>query len=509
MTMSFFFRIVLSTTVLLNYIMKIASHYLFRSLDEYQYNEKRSNIIILSLFNEIFQVIMMYLGVTQILCSRIAFWNIFILYITNILYLLKSKLICMFLSIGIFFFGNNQIAKLCIFLIYSLIYSRKLRKISKQTGFGFKADTILMIIIQFLFIIAPKYYRTIDEPNDKRLVLTIMLLENTKYVSIEHSLNSNDILWGVGLGCENSTTDQERSYVDKNIDISQCFFSRSSKFSGRGGVIYIDGGTYSMKVYCSMFYFCSAIFGGAIHFNSRNTDLKMICSNKCSASYDHFAYLKSSLMNLVEHLSISTCSLTQLGSRSICFAGGTHKVDNTNSSMNNAAEISGMSISSSSFTSTHCTFSNNKVSNNVCIQLHSISGTISMEYANIIHNNSPSVGIVCIYGVGSKKMLFCVFQNNHDYLFCVWEGSLEVSHSFISHSALSFSSQLAVATATNNSNIIRITYQINFFHSLYCNADIPIPQRSLEKTNDKTIWRTYNSIIDMNMFPIFFSYLIS
>ena len=164
-----------------------------------------------------------------------------------------------------------------------------------------------------------------------------------------------------------------------------------------------------------------------------------------------------------------------------------------------------------------------------------------MSYANIVHNNSPyDYGVVYVYGVlyslggpqlglkGSGKMMYCIFKNNHNYLFCVYQGSLEVYHSFINHSA-SFSRSTSVSKY-NNSLTNTITYQLQFFNDLYCNADIPLIQRSLEETvretlketQRETVGRTYDSECemrmlssdlakrksDMYMYPIFISIVI-
>ena len=72
-----------------------------------------------------------------------------------------------------------------------------------------------------------------------------------------------------------------------------------------------------------------------------------------------------------------------------------------------------------------------------------------MSYSNIVHNNSPYNGVVFVEGGGSRKMMYCIFQNNQNTLFGVRGGSLEVSHSFIYHSA-SFSNENAVSTSNNN-----------------------------------------------------------
>jgi len=153
-----------------------------------------------------------------------------------------------------------------------------------------------------------------------------------------------------------------------------------------------------------------------------------------------------------------------------------------------------------------------------------------MSYANIVHNNSPSYGIVYVSGAGSRKMMYCIFKNNQNFLFNVFGGSLEVSHSFIDHSASSFSTSTAVSTSNNNSFTNTITYQLQFFNDLHCNADIPLIQRSLEETlretqketQKETVGRTYDSECemrmlssdlvkrksDMYMYPIFISFVI-
>ena len=190
--------------------------------------------------------------------------------------------------------------------------------------------------------------------------------------------------------------------------------------------------------------------------------LRMICANSCSCGADysgHFSYLIASQMNQVEYLSVSNCSNTTSGYCPIRLDFGDQRVDNTNSSMNNAERVSGIWIESpSSVTSSYCTFSNNKVSFSICIYFYSTSGTISMSYANIVHNNSPSqYGVVFVNGAGSKMMMYCIFKNNQNTLFCVNQGSLEVSHSFIDHSGtLSYG---AVSTSNYNSftNTFRAT----------------------------------------------------
>jgi len=175
------------------------------------------------------------------------------------------------------------------------------------------------------------------------------------------------------------------------------------------------------------------------------------------------AYLQASHVNQVEYLSVSNCSNTKSGYESIRFSTGNQGVNNTNSSLNNAIQNSGIYVySPSSFTISHCTFSNNKVSESRCIIFYYTAITISMSYANIVHNNSPSNGVVYIYGAGPKKMMYCIFQNNQNTLFCVSSGSLEVPHSFIDHSG-SFSTSKAVST----SNLFLLSLKSHFIDSSF------------------------------------------
>jgi len=320
---------------------------------------------------------------------------------------------------------------------------------------------------------------------------------------------------GVGFGCVNESIDHGRSNYQDNINISQCFFSRYSHYSGSGGVIYVHGESYSMRANYSMFYYCvCSSEGGAIYFSSTDSNIKMICANRCSCGADysgHFAYIRASQIGQVEYLSVSNCSQILSGYYPIRTNSGNQRADNTNSSLNRAFWGSGILIDSpSSFSGSHCTFSNNNVSSSVCIYFISTSDTISMINTNIVQNNSPDGwGIIVVNGGGSRKMMYMIFQSNENYLFYISGGSLEVSHSFIDHSSL-LSYATAVST-TNNTFTNRMTYQIRFFDSLHCNADSPFidaspiltidqsPIRSLEKTIEESLKMSYERTIDQTI----------
>jgi len=304
-----------------------------------------------------------------------------------------------------------------------------------------------------------------------------IISKNSKNCLNIHLWFKNGSVHSNKAGCVNEHINQGRSYEQTNIDISSCFFSRSSQYSNYGGVIYISGSSYSMSVTNSMFYNCECSgYGGAIYFSSYDSVLRMICANSCSASAYHYALIQTYQNNRVEYLSVSYCSYTTSGYSSISLSSGIQSVDNTNCSMNNAYQISGIYVDVPySFTSSHCTFSNNKVSDCICIYFWINSGT--MLFSNIVNNNSPSQqGVVFVNG--AYNMLYCIINDNQNTLFYIYGGSLEVSHSFIFHIA-TFSSGHVVSISCNNSFILIPTYHEQFFNSYYCHTDFP--ERSLEK----------------------------
>jgi len=341
--------------------------------------------------------------------------------------------------------------------------------------------------LMIFFVLARFLLGCINVKHDSTQKIPILgtITKFLKQKPLRLSFFSENLFLCVFLGCESERIDQGRSYYQTNISISHCFFSRSLQFSEKGGVIFVEGDYYRMNVNYSMFYNCvCSNAGGAIYFSSSYSYLRMICANKCScgtSSNGQFAYPYAYRENQVDYLSMSNCSHTTSGSYPIRLDAGNQKIDNTNSSMNNAKSGSGILIYSSiAFTSSHCTYSNNNVAQYSCIHIYNSPGTLS--FANIVYNNSPTYGIVYVEGTESRKMLYCIFHNNQNRLFCVIAGTLEVSHSFIDHSSSSFSTSKTISTSTNNSLTNRITYQIQFLKSYYCNAQLPVPVPSPMRT---------------------------
>ena len=394
-----------------------------------------------------------------------------------------------------------QIIHFCKFqeiMKFILKLCKKLGQKTKLFQCIFKVTIISKIIYILLFLVL---YRNPEKEDGLNNNLTTFITKISKSIistPIFFVKHNNGFVWGVGFSCERENIDQGRSFFNVTIVILNCFFTRSSEFSGNGGVILVDGGDYSMNINCSVFYSCvCSNQGGAIYFSSSYSYLSMICGNRCScgasSSYNcHFAHLCSPHVNHVEYLSISNCSHTTSGYWSMHLLSGDQRDDNTNSSMNNAYRGSSFLIQNgNSFTSSYCTFSNNRVSDSICIRFTTTTGAITMSYASIVHNNSPSTyGVIYVAGTGTTRLMNCIFQNNQNYLFCVYSGNLAVSHSFIYHPT-SFSTRTSVSTSTNNTFTNAMTYQIQYFNSLHCNADIPLIEPKQKYTIDQTHMKSF------------------
>jgi len=298
------------------------------------------------------------------------------------------------------------------------------------------------------------------------MTLGLFVCRCSFFNSYYHSY-ANDV-WALSSQCENEQISVGRSYQGSSIDVSNCVFSRSSLFSGSGGVIYASGGTYTIIISNSIFYNSSCNDrGGAIYSDSSSSSIRMTCVHSCSALNEHFAYLQAN-QHLLEYISIGYCSPKASGNYPFQMYKGSQRADYINSSMNQAESCSGFYTAvPSSFSSSFCTFSNNNVSNSCCLEFAYNSG--SMIFANIVHNNSPQRGIIVDF-MGSYNLNYCVFYSNQDTLFCLNSGSLTLSHCFISH-ASTFSTSSSVATSNNNSFSKMQTYSQSYYYTGFCLID--------------------------------------
>jgi len=380
---------------------------------------------------------------------------------------------------NVVFFSSSR-SLIPIFLILDIIMINCANFLSYFRPSGQKIScqfrpSIIIEILKAVFIVF--IMNNFNDPKQHRSEMRILVNLSIKS-QIVKDFSKNDIVWGVNHGCEGENIDQGRSYFDQSISISHCSFSRSLSYSGNGGVIYVSGGSFCLSVSHLMFYNCvCSSQGGAIYFDSTNSSLRMICAFRCSSYNSRFSFLKASLENQVEYISVSNCSHDPSGFYPIYLSLGIQRVDYTNSSMNSARYYSGIGINSpAAFTSSHCTFSNNKASDGICVYFEHNSG--SMSSANIVHNNCPSSSHGVVHVFGAYIMSYCIFQGNQNLLFYIYSGSLSISNSFIDHSGFT-------STGVNNSLTNTKTYQLQYFSSHYCNADIPIIKTEL-KTFDKT-----------------------
>jgi len=424
-------------------------------------------------------------------------------FIVSILFLFNQIIICMF---------SKNLENILFLLFFTHLFFKKAarnnRKRNNTTKGRISTIFLSMVLMKItLLMINVGFKDTCINEHQIHISLTKYRERFVEGTSFHKILIILDQPWVVHVNCESENLDQGRSYQNKTIDISDCFFSRSFSYFDNGGVIFVSGGTFSMNINSSMFYNCGCSqSGGAILFYSTNSTLKMTCANRCSASYySHFAYLEASQTNLFEYLSISNCSHDTSGYHPIEFTHGNQRLDNTNFSMNKAYSGSGIDIDDPSlFKSSYCTFFNNNVSDSICIEFNSEIGIISKSFANIVRNNSPKYyGIVYVF-VGISKMMYCIFKNNQNYLFFTNEGSLEVSHSFIDNSTLLFSSSIEISTKTNNSFMEIQTYFIEYYGSHICKY--PFQTQDISK-HPKMTWIMYSLCSCLIVILLFVSYI--
>lgn len=304
------------------------------------------------------------------------------------------------------------------------------------------------------------------------------------------------------MECINNNISTGRSYLNVNLNVSNCVFRRFSLFQGDGGVVYVKG-DFNISIAFSMFFNCTCSnYGGAVYISALNSQLNMICAYMCSAMERQWGQLSSTKNNFMYYLSISFCSYKTIGRCPIGIFHGNQRINYMNSSFNQVYHVSGISISSpSKLECNYCTFSKNNVASNTCISLTASYGTVSR--AIIVGNNSPNTfGVVYIY-YGTNIIEYSIFDNNINDLFYVEYGSLEILHSFISHNG-SISSEISVLTSMNNSFIKTNTYQIDYLGSKYCQNS---GQQSItDSNNQKMIWYLFALVFILFLILFFYSF---
>jgi len=134
--------------------------------------------------------------------------------------------------------------------------------------------------------------------------------------------------------------------------------------------------------------------------------------------------------------------------------------------MNCAKDYSGIGLyQPNRITFDHNTFSNNIVQDSICISFYG--GGSVINNINIIHNNSPSYGVVFVWGGGELSIHFSVFDNNEGNLYyCNTDSILNIFNSYIYHSGIT-------SSINNNSLTKYSTYNHQFFKTHFCFAEYP------------------------------------
>ena len=141
------------------------------------------------------------------------------------------------------------------------------------------------------------------------------------------------------------------------------------------------------------------------------------------------------------------------------------------------------------------------ISKSKCIQFSRNSGT--MIFTNIINNHCPASEVVFVRG--TYEIQYCIFDNNEKTLFNVIEGSLQVSHCFISHVG-DLTMNTPVVTAVNNTFEKHATYEIDHYNSFFCVSN-ESPNNDPKKGN-LLIWICVITVVIFCGYVIYDSFFI-
>jgi len=367
----------------------------------------------------------------------------------------------------------NSLLMICSYLKFCWLYIFESKFIVKKPNY-FSRLTISKKILFFFEILVGKIRFIFLNNNTiyfKILRLVILFTMISGYLINDKNsalvINFSTKIHILSKICENESVPEGRSYYNQDIDIYDCFFTRHTSFSGEGGVIFVEG-SYNSVIYNSMFYHISCGFdGGSVFLDCEKSNMNRVCAHCSTAAKSyHFAFISASQINRIEFLSISLCANSTHGSQSFSLYYGSQKLLNSNSSMNNAVDISGCCVMiPTDFKGIFCTFSNNNVSSHSILSLSRNTGVLS--FINIVENSCPSLGVVYQFS-GYYTLESCVMTGNNKILCYVHSGQMTLKSCAISHSHVT-----TLGAVTINDTLIPFieTYVIQFFHSRYCNAD--------------------------------------
>ena len=257
--------------------------------------------------------------------------------------------------------------------------------------------------------------------------------------------------------------------------ISKSFFI--NLFHENSSAIYYENRIITMIIQESMFFNCTSIKnGGAIYFNCPEGQFgfKFICASQCytsTSNWGQFSIVFVSEQNLIysHYVSISKCSpINGYGNAPISFRNGNQSHYSCNSSLNFVFADSGIQcVNPNPSIISFCTFSNNKGSDRICVSMHA--GIQTLQFSNILNNNSPNHGVIWTNGLASNIVQNCILINNSGILFANYEGTMTVKSCWIEHNGFNKWSGIISTTLINS---ITNTLKITHYSSYFCNAEL-------------------------------------
>ena len=286
----------------------------------------------------------------------------------------------------------------------------------------------------------------------------------------------------------------ERSYTNSmNFLFSNCFFSRSTHFSGNGGVLYIYNINSFLKVEYCVFYRCIAGStapdgnnyggGGAIYYLCETfgfSEMKFVCAIECmtnSGYYGQFAYIRpnKNQINSLFQISVQKSSNSLSLSRyyTILLLNGYQKIQNSNYSNNENTIASSISINTAFDSQIVLTKFNNCYN---CTS--SLSGSLyystsqfndSISFLNVISNRmiSNTDGVLFFSWINSVNISRCIFSNNINKLIKNYNSnSINLFNCYLNHEIINLGN--IFINMSLNFNIQTQTYQIMDYFTFLC-----------------------------------------
>jgi len=273
-----------------------------------------------------------------------------------------------------------------------------------------------------------------------------------------------------------------------------------------GGAIYINQPGKTLLISKCTFFNCrtSNLGGGGIFFVSEKSFISKTCGYWCYTpspdsplgNLGQFLYSETPSLGFstIEFVSISHSSPTIEGnyrSSPFCFHYGIQLAKNTNSSKNQIGLRSCcFFLDSTNSTNTFSTFYSNYAS-----YLEGVvftNGINFMSYSNVVNNNQAQnhAGVIRNWDNPTTTIDYCVFCNNHNRLFSVEYGTMNVRFSSI-YGSYTTNGAVLISCSTNS-----YTHELVHYNTYYCIAENPL----IENTNAQSSPIKKSSFLFLTLF---------